>query len=114
MTIVALRKIPASRAQWRQFHWNHWLDHKIILGVIRTKTGQKLFLPPIWPVPNNDYTPQIAEWHQLLHQQMDALSGAPAADMQTVDLSNPQGQAAFIRPNFYEHYVFHELVGVPV
>ena len=75
MSLPSLKKVPQTRAAWERFHWSHYIDHKIILGVIRAKTGETLFMPPIWPVPGNDYTARLSFWHQTLHQQMNALSG---------------------------------------
>ncbi len=114
MTLVALRKVPRSKIEWEAFHFQHWTDHKIILAVVAKKTNTKLFMPPIWPVLDNVYTPKIAQFHQILHEQMNAVSGAPSSDMLNVDLATPSGQLNFIEPNYRDHLVFHQFVGIPV
>jgi len=113
MSLPALRHVPTSPAGWEKFHWNHWQDHKIILGVIAKKTNLTLFMPPIWPVPRNIFTAKIALWHQQLHEQMNAISKSPSSDMLNVDLSTPNGALDFVEPNYRDHYAFHQLIGIP-
>lgn len=113
MTLVSLRVAPRSFNEREKFHFNHYLDHKIILGVVSKKVGRPLLMPPIWPVPGGNFDPKIAEFHQLLHQQMNAISGTNSSDMTQVDLSTPEGWQAFLEPNYRDHYAFHELVGIP-
>ncbi len=114
LTLVAIRKTPRTPDEWKIWHWNHYLDHKFILAVVASKTSETLLMPPIWPIPGNDFSPKIAEFHQILHQQMNAVSGTPSSDMLQVDLSTLAGAENFVRPNFSDHYAFHQLVGVPV
>ena len=111
MSLPSLKKVPQTRAAWERFHWSHYIDHKIILGVIRAKTGETLFMPPIWPVPGNDYTARLSFWHQTLHQQMHALSGDNSYDFLQTDLTTQEGQESFIYTNYGNHLAFHTLIG---
>ena len=112
MSLIWLRRAPKD-GQWDSFHFQHYIDHKQILAVVSQKTGTQLFMPPIWPVPGNDFDAKIAEFHQVLHQQMNFISGSPTSDMTQVDLSTSAGVRAFIEPNYRDHLAFHTLVGVP-
>lgn len=114
MTLVMLRKVPRDDQQWEKFHFNHYLDHRIILGVLASKYNTTFFMPPIWPVPGNNFDAKIAEFHQTLHDQMNAVSGINTSDMLDVDLSTFQGATSFIEPNYRDHFAFHQYVGVPV
>lgn len=114
MTLVAIRKVPKTPKEWEVFHFQHYIDHKIILGVVAQKTGTTLLMPPIWPVPGNNFDAKIAEFHQILHQQMNALSGVNSSDLLQVNLSTKEGADNFVEPNYHEHFGFHQLVGVPV
>ena len=114
MTLVLLRKTPRDGMDWERFHFSHYLDHKIILGVVASKLGIPLYMPPIWPVPGNNYTPELSEWHQNLHDQMNAISGTQTSDMTEADLSTYAKAQAFIEPNYRDHYAFHQLVGIPL
>lgn len=190
MTLATFHELPQSSAAWDKFHFNHFLDHKIILGVVAQKVGTVgatfigtgsgtnltvtsvtgtivfngtaslrgngvptntailsqssgtpggagvyvtshattssgatlesingpavLFMPPIYPVPGNIYTAKIAQWHQILHQQMNTISGSPSSDMLQVDLSTPENALSFLEPNYRDHLIFHQFVGIRV
>lgn len=113
MSLPLIKKVPQSPEEWEKFHFAHYLDHKIILGVVAKKAGKTLHMPPIWPVPRNDFTASIAQFHQFLHQQMNTISQTPSSDMSQATLSTPQAAQAFIESNYPEHFAFHQLVGVP-
>lgn len=113
MTIVALRRVPRNPQEWAKLHWNHYQDHKIILGVLSSKLGETLLMPPIWPVPGNKLDAKLNYFHQQLHEQMNAFSGDNTFNFLDSDLSTPDGQRTFVETNFKNHYAFHQLVGVP-
>lgn len=113
MTLVTLRTVPRDARGWEKFHWNHFLDHKIILGVLNQKIGATFLIQPIWPVPRNVYTAKLAEWHQYLHDQMDTFAGINSSDMTEVDLSTLSGATQFVTVNYRDHLRFHDFVGVP-
>lgn len=113
MTLVTLRKVPRTARDWEKLHFNHFLDHKIILGVLSSKLGETLFMPPIWPVPGNRLTPKMNEFHQILHQQMNAFSGDNTYNFLNSDLSTQDGQETFVETNYKNHFAFHTLVGIP-
>lgn len=114
MTLVALRRIPQTANEWDAFHWSHYVDHRIILKVVSQKAGQHFLMPPIWPIIGNTYPPRVSYFHQQLHIQMNALSGAQSSDMLNVDLSTEEGIRAFFDPNFRDHLQFHNSPGIPV
>lgn len=114
MPLPFLRKVPGTQREWLDFHFQHYIDHRQILAVVEQKTNSKLFMPLIWPVPGNNYDARLAEFHQQLHQQMNVVSGSPSTDMSQVNLSSPDGAKQFINVNYRDHYIFHQLVGIPV
>lgn len=99
--------------EWEKFHFNHFVLHKIVLGVLSSKLGETLFMPPLWPVPGNILTPKMNEWHQVLHQQMNAFSGDNTYNFLYSTLATPDGQQTFVETNYKNHYAFDTLVGIP-
>lgn len=79
--------------------------------MIQKKTNKTQLMPPLFPVPGNVYTPKLSYWHQILHQQMDTLSGDTLYNFLHTDLSNPEGQKSFIETNYKNHFAFDQLVG---
>lgn len=88
------------------------LDHQRILVLVNALKGTNDKLPPpIWPFnPSNQNA--YNEAHQLLHQQMDAVSGMPSGNFLNFDLKKPEQQKAFIWLNWVEHDGFRKLIGV--
>lgn len=113
MSLPYLKKVPQSPVEWETFHFQHYLHHKSILAVIHTKTGLRLFMPPIWPVRDNDWTAKLSGFHQTLHQQMNALSKDNSWDFLHTDLNTRDGQETFINTNYANHFAFDQFVGVP-
>ena len=111
-TAAQLVKPPTSRQEWDRFHFAHYLDHVRILERVNAKTGSKDLMPAaLWPFnPSNQYP--WNEAHQLLHQQMDAVSGVNTPDFLHVNLSKKEQVANFIWLNWVDHSAFHNLVGI--
>lgn len=111
-TTAFLRKPPASRQEWDSFHFQHYLDHLRILALINAVNGtDDKMPPPIWPFnPSNRYP--YNEAHQLLHQQMDLVSGMPTPDFLHTDLSDRASATSFIWLNWVDHDGFRRLIGV--
>jgi hypothetical protein len=114
MSLPAILRVPRSQKEWDKFHWQHYIDHKIILGVVASKAGKTLHMPIIWPVPGKDFTPQFTQFHQFLHQQMNVISGSSSADMSHASIATKEAAQTFVDANYREHLIFHEFVGVPV
>lgn len=114
MSLPFLKTTPRAAGEWESWHFQHYIDHKIILGVVAKKAGILLHMPVIWPVPNNDFTARLAEFHQFLHQQMNAVSGTSSTDMTHVSLKTPDQAQKFVDQNYREHLIFHQFVGIPV
>lgn len=113
MTLVYLRHVPRSPGEREKFWFNHYQDHIKILAVVASKSGKQQFMPVIYPVTGT-FTPRQAEAHQLLHQQMNLLSGAPTSDMTKLDFNKPEDFETFIYENFNDHNSFHLSPGIVI
>lgn len=111
MSLPLIKRAPTTPTQWQDFHWAHYVEHKVILGVVQKNSATTLLMPPIWPIRN--FSERIAKWHQDLHTQMNQLSGAAGIDMSRADLSSQEGREDFVNTNYREHLIFHQVIGVP-
>jgi len=112
MTLVALKKPPPFNPALRdKYHWNHYIDHKLILQSVAKKTGTAQHLSAIWPVVGN-FSAQQAEQHQFLHQQMNLLSGQNTSDLTKLDLADPEQFKRFVELNYSDHLTYHTFVGI--
>ena len=112
MTLVSLRHVPPQNIPLRdKYHWNHYIDHKLILQSVAKKTGVAQHLSAIWPVVGN-FSAQQAEQHQFLHQQMNLLSGQNTSDLTKLDLNNLEQFKRFVELNWSDHLAYHTFVGV--
>lgn len=113
VTLVYLRHVPTSAGGREKFWWNHYQDHIKILAVVASKSGKQQFMPVIYPVTGT-FTPRQAEEHQLLHQQMNLLSGAPTSDMTKLNFNDQDDFRTFVFENFNDHNFFHMSPGITV
>lgn len=89
----------------------HFQEHNKISAIVAAKTNTQQFVPVIWPVVGT-FSQRQAEQHQILHQQMNALSGSPTSDMTKLNFNDPEQFEAFVYENFKDHQAFDLLVGV--
>lgn len=106
-----LRKPPASRQEWEKFHFLHYQHHLAVIKRINALESINDQMPPaIWPFNPANQQP-YNEAHQLLHQQMDAVSGIAGSNFLHYDLTKPDEATDFVWYNFVEHDAFNRLVG---
>lgn len=110
MSLPQIRRVPRTAAEAQKYWFIHFLEHKRVLQVISAKTGSVELMPPIWPVLGV-YDPQQAEFHQHLHQQMNALSKNNSSDFANMDLTQPAIFAEFVYLNYQDHFIFAKYVG---
>lgn len=116
MSLPQFRKVPRTPAEWAALHWSHYLDHKLILKAINAKAAMGstvLLMPPaIWPVPGNVLTGMYNYFHQLLHNQMNDLSGDNSYDFLQSSLDTLGNQQDFVESNYSNHFAAHVFLNV--
>ena len=111
MALPWISRVPETPEEWARFHWYHYQAHRLIQSKIFAVTGVVQYMPPIWPVPANQFTPILAKWHQDLHTTLNAVDGVGGNDMSQADLRTREGQQAFINQNFREHQIWDQVMG---
>lgn len=87
------------------FDFAHAQDHLLIIQKLQT-LGVSLTFRQIYPFDDNDKD-GIAERHQQMHDEFNAVLQLNGTDMQNIDDSTEDGKIEFGELNKYEHSAAH-------
>jgi hypothetical protein len=102
---------PPGEAGWREYWFNHWIDHQDIVQAIQEATGVQLQMYIIDPWVNSDKD-GILERHQQYHDDMDAVLGIAGNDLSEIDFQKPNEVKSWVYLNYQEHLSAHSALNI--
>lgn len=102
--LVLLQSVPDVKNQELLLPWsfNHWVEHQNIAASIQSTYTVNLEQYQLDPIPANDLNTWLAN-HQQMHDDFNAILGYPGADLQDVDVNDPQQREYWAFLHWLEH-----------
>ena len=110
MPLANLLNIPSDLESWAHFSFSNQDEHHRISAALRAK-GINAPDYQLDPIPLQD----IGGWaynHQAAHTTFDTAVGIAGSDLTTVDFSQPDQVASWIRLHFQEHNSASQILGL--
>lgn len=107
---------PPTKGGWQEWLYQHFTQHKDIIGAVQQTRGLSLTLGRIWPIDPSDKAQLevFLEDHQQMHNEMNALLGVQGNDLSDVDFQNKKEADVFYWFNYQEHLAASINVGVSI
>ena len=96
---------------WREYWFQHWIDHQDIVQAIQAKTGLQLQMYLIDPWVDSDKD-GILERHQQYHNDMDLALGIAGNDLTSVDQKKENEVKSWVYLNYQEHLSAHTILNI--
>lgn len=112
MSLASLFNRPTNESDTLRWAFSNSAEHAKIIRAIRQQlnitTLQTFILDPI---PAHDKNSWLLR-HQVVHNQMNAVTGVNGNDLSVVDFNNPEELQAWIDLHAQEHYQTNAILGI--
>jgi hypothetical protein len=110
-SLAAIYEQPESKEDWIYWSFQHQAHHRDIIRVIfeRNQVTLSLFLLDPMDPDNMD---RWLYWHQVMHQEMDAVLNIKGYNLLDLDWRDEGQLAQWINFNGDEHYQASTILGV--
>ena len=102
---------PDGEEGWKEYWFQHWIDHQQIVQAIKAKTGISLTMYIIDPWLADDKD-GILERHQQYHTDMNGVLGIAGSDLTQVDANKPNELKAWLYLQYQEHLQAHTILNI--
>ena len=111
MSLPFLYFVPNSDDDWKAWAFNHAADHYSIVNQVFISKSQNLTPFILSPMDKDD----VGMWlyqHAIMHSQMNQAVGTSGNDLLSLDWSDPDQFAQWLRLNATEHQAVSAALGL--